>query len=65
MGDLPTARNYAGVHTVHAVCPRCDRWKLLDLAALVAAGQEDIPLVSLPLRCSQCGQLGHKMSIGK
>ena len=36
---LPAPRDYADVHTVHAVCPHCDRWRKLDLAALVAAGQ--------------------------
>jgi hypothetical protein len=35
MGDLPTAKNYSGVHTVYAVCrdPACDHWQELDLAA--------------------------------
>ncbi len=50
MGELPTARDYAGVHTVHGVCPNCDHWQELDLAAIVAGGQGDIPLVQLPLR---------------
>jgi hypothetical protein len=63
MADPPTARDYSGVHTVHAVCPRCDRWRELDLAALTAAGQGDIPLVELPLRCSACSQTGHKIIV--
>ena len=42
MGDLPTAREDLGVHRVDAVCPHCDRWKELDLAALVAAGQREV-----------------------
>jgi hypothetical protein len=42
LGELPTAKDYAGIHTVYAVCrdPACDRWAKLDLAALVAAGQQ-------------------------
>jgi hypothetical protein len=42
MSGRPTPRDYAGIHTVHAVCPHCERWAKLDLAALVAAGQGDI-----------------------
>jgi hypothetical protein len=58
MGELPTAKSYAGVHTVHAVCrnPNCDRWIELDLAAIVAKGRGDLPLIHLPLRCSACGK---------
>ncbi len=64
MSDPPTARDYAGIHTVHGVCrdPACDRWAELDLAALVAAGQGDVPLIELKLRCSKCGKTGHKCS---
>ena len=60
MAELPTARSYAGVHTVHAVCPQCDRLKELDLAAIVEGGQGDFPLIHLPLRYSACGQTGHQ-----
>jgi hypothetical protein len=63
MGDLPTAREYLGVHRVDAVCPHCDRWKELDLAALVAAGQRGLPLARLPLRCSACGKTGHRIIV--
>jgi hypothetical protein len=65
MGGLPTADNYSGVHTVHAVCrdPACDHWQALDLAALVAAGQGDVPLIQLPLRCSACGRAGHQIKV--
>jgi hypothetical protein len=48
MGELPPARDYVNVHRVDAVCPHCDRWQELDLAALVAAGHGDIPLIQLP-----------------
>jgi hypothetical protein len=65
LGELPTAKDYAGIHTVFAVCrdPACDRWAKLDLAALVAAGQGDIPLIQLPLRCSACGKTGHEIKV--
>jgi hypothetical protein len=66
MGEAPTARYYLNVHRVDAVCPHCDRWRELDLAAIVAAGLGDVPLIKLPLRCSACGALGHeiKESVG-
>jgi hypothetical protein len=63
MGELPTACDYVNVHRVDAVCPHCDRWRELDLAALVAAGQGDTPLIQLPLRCSVCGALGHEIKV--
>ena len=65
MGELPTAKNYSGVHTVHAVCrdPACDHWQELDLAAIVAAGHGSVPLIHLPLRCSACGRTGHEIKV--
>ncbi len=60
---LPTARDYSGVHAVHSICTRCDRWVKLDLVALVAAGYGDTPLVKLPLRCSQRGKTGHEIKV--
>ena len=60
---LPAPRDYADVHTVHAMCPHCDRWRKLDLAALVAAGQGDVPLIKLKLRCSACGLTGHAIKV--
>jgi hypothetical protein len=50
---------------VHAVCSDLTRdyWQALDLAALVAAGQGDVPLIQLPLRCSACGRAGHQMKV--
>jgi hypothetical protein len=41
MGDLPTARDYLGVHRVRRRLPTLRRWKELDLAALVDTGQGD------------------------
>jgi hypothetical protein len=65
MGEPPTARDYAGIHTVHAVCRDStrDHWQGLDLAALVAAGQGDVPLIQLPLRCSACGRARHQIKV--
>jgi hypothetical protein len=40
-----------------------DRWRELDLAAIVAAGFGDVPLIKLPLRCSACGALGHEIKV--
>ena len=63
MSSPPTAREYAGVHRVDAVCPVCNRWRELDLKWLISTGQGDIPLISLPLRCEKCGQRGHKVIV--
>jgi hypothetical protein len=63
MGKLPTARDYLGVHHVDAVCSHCNRRQDLSLDTLIAAGLGDVPLVELPLRCSQCGQRGHKIIV--
>ena len=63
MGELPTARDYVNVHRVDAVCPHCDHWQELDLAAIVAVGQGDVPLIQLPLRCSACGRTGHQIKV--
>jgi hypothetical protein len=61
MGELPTAREYAGIHTVHGVCPHCDH--IQELAAIIAAGHADVPLIELPLRCSKCGKAGHRVIV--
>jgi hypothetical protein len=60
---LPTPRDYLGVHTVRAFCVPCIRPALLDIAAPIAAGHGDTPLVKLPLRCSQCGQPTHSIMV--
>jgi len=43
--------------------PACDHWQELDLAAIVAAGQGDVPLIELKLRCSVCGRTGHLIKV--
>jgi hypothetical protein len=62
-GRPPTPRDYAGVHFVAAICTGCQHIADLDLAALVAAGFGDVPLIRLPLRCAACGKRGHKISV--
>jgi hypothetical protein len=62
-GDLPTPRDYAGIHVVHAVCTRCDHLAELDLPALVAGGLGDVPLISLRLRCGKCGVTKHRIIV--
>jgi RNase P subunit RPR2 len=44
-------------HELHAYCLRCDRWRVLDLAALVEAGQGERRL-PLCVRCRVCGEQG-------
>ena len=61
LSDLPTPRDYAGVHRVDAVCTACDHWAMLDLEDLVRRGFGDVPLIRLPLRCAGCGKRGHKV----
>jgi hypothetical protein len=41
-------------HRLDAYCPRCDRWRTLPLAELVAAGHGARRL-PVPLRCRDCG----------
>ena len=62
-GRAADGQSYAGVHSVHAVCPQGDRFVELDLAALVEEAQGDIPLIHLPLRVSACGKTGHQIKV--
>jgi RNase P subunit RPR2 len=41
-------------NTLAAYCPRCDRWLVLPLAELVAAGHGSRRL-PVPVRCQDCG----------
>lgn len=52
---LPTAADYLNIHRVDAICQTCQHVAQIDLAAVVAAGQGDVPLVKLRLRCTGCG----------
>jgi hypothetical protein len=44
-------------HELHAYCLRCDRWRVLDLEAMV---QQGLGARRLPLavRCRVCGETG-------
>ena len=44
-------------HELAAYCPRCGRWRVLPLAAMVAEGLGDRRL-PLALRCQVCGSPG-------
>ena len=44
-------------HELAAFCPRCDRWRVLPLAELVAAGHGSRRL-PVPVRCQTCGSPG-------
>ena len=55
-GDLPTARSIlrTGLR-VHVWCKSCHRAQDADLAALIAGGRGDTPLVQVRWRCGNCG----------
>jgi RNase P subunit RPR2 len=44
-------------HRLAAYCPRCDRWAVLNLDAMVAAGHRERRLPIL-VRCQVCGEVG-------
>ena len=44
-------------HQLAAYCPRCDRWRVLSLAELVAAGHGSRRL-PFTVRCRDCGEVG-------
>ena len=46
-----------------AVCRLCDRWNTLDLDDLIRRGFGDVPLIQLPLRCAECGEMDHKIIV--
>ena len=48
---------FARGHELHAYCRHCDRWRVLDLAALVREGRGSARL-PLRVRCCDCGALG-------
>lgn len=63
VGEPPNARHYLGIHRVDAYCAARNQFWTLDLAALIEAGQGDVQLIRLPLRCSACGAIGHKIIV--
>jgi hypothetical protein len=54
---LPTARSTerAGYLCVLVWCKACRRQAPADLAAIIAAGKGDVPLIELRFRCANCG----------
>ena len=44
-------------HQLACHCVRCDRWALLDLAAMINAGHDERPL-PITVRCQLCGESG-------
>lgn len=48
---------YEREHELHAYCSRCDRWHVLDLAAMVRQGKGSVRL-PIRVRCSECGSRG-------
>ena len=48
---------YEHGHELRACCPRCQRWRVLDLAAMVAAGHGERRL-PIRVRCEACGEVG-------
>lgn len=52
----PTARTTlkAGL-SLSAICQACQHGAEIDLAALIASGRGDVPLLDLRFRCARCG----------
>jgi len=48
---------HAHDHELHCYCRQCDRWVVLDLAAMISAGQGERRL-PLRVRCCDCGEIG-------
>ena len=48
---------HAHDHQLAAYCPRCDAWRLLPLAEMVAQGKGSLRL-PITVRCRDCGEVG-------
>jgi len=48
---------HAHDHQLYCYCVRCDRWLVLDLAAMIHAGQGERRL-PIRVRCQDCGEPG-------
>ena len=54
--DLPTPRSISRTgYRVHVWSKACRRAKDAELAALIAAGHGNVPLVQMKWRCGNCG----------
>jgi hypothetical protein len=45
-------------HGMRAICPRCRRDVMLDLAEMIRRGLGERAVVGMRLRCSNCGSVG-------
>lgn len=52
---LPTPRMYLHGPDLAITCNACLHSTHADMAALVAAGKGDVPLIELRFRCAKCG----------
>ena len=58
MIDLGTVQGlHEHGHELHAYCPHCDRWRVLDLERMVAEGKGGLRL-PITVRCTDCGEAG-------
>jgi RNase P subunit RPR2 len=58
MLDLSTlAGLHAHQHELHAFCPRCERWSVIDLERIIQAGHGERRL-PITVRCRSCGEVG-------
>jgi RNase P subunit RPR2 len=48
---------HAHEHQLAAYCPRCDAWRRLPLAEMVAQGKGSLRL-PISVRCRDCGEVG-------
>jgi hypothetical protein len=55
LGTLAGLRRHQ--HQLACYCPRCDRWALLDLAAMIDAGHGERRL-PISVRCESCDEVG-------
>lgn len=44
-------------HELHAYCPHCQRWRVLNLEAMVRSGR-GLQRLPFTVRCRDCGQIG-------
>lgn len=51
------ARLHAHDHRLAAYCPRCDAWRLMPLAEMVAQGKGSLRL-PIRVRCRDYGEIG-------
>lgn len=50
-------------HTVYVRCPKCDKSRTADIAAIVEAGRGDEPYTNRVWRCQECGGKSRTVSV--